>query len=698
MSLSDKKTYVVAIAGNPNSGKTTIFNNLTGGRQAVGNYPGVTVEKRVGKVEHKGVTLEFVDLPGTYAMSSFSLDEKVARDYLLSEHVDIVLDVLDASNLERHLYLSLQLMEMDYPLVLAFNMSDAARAHGLEFDLDLLKRSLGSPIVECVGNKDVGTQELLDTIVDALEAGNAADIHVNYGSELTPLIEGIEKEIDGDAKFSQRFNLRNGDKKKRWIALKLLEQDPDVCAEVTSDSLKLEIQKGVLAIKHRFADVPASVIADRRYGYISGACQEAVRTTVEVRHSVSDKADAIITHRILGIPIFLLLMYLVFTITFKLGEPAMAFLEWLIAMLSRGVEGIWPDGKLELVKSMLVDGVIGGVGGVMVFLPNIMLLFLAIAFLEYSGYMARAAFVTDRLMHRIGLHGKSFIPLLLGFGCSVPAIMATRTLDSMRNRIITMLVVPLISCGARLPIYALIIPAFFPTRWHSPVLLLMYVIGIVLAIIGAKVLGMTLLRGETQGLVIELPPYRMPTLRAVFSHTWERSSLYLKKAGTIILKISVIMWALNTFPLYTPAVEGMSDNEVQKEQLAHSISGRIGKAMEPVIKPMGFDWKIGTALIGAFAAKEVFVAQLGIINSIGEEGDNDTLREKLRAQYPPLSGFCMMLFCLIGFPCVATIAITRAESGRWKWALLQFAGLTGLAYVVTVAVYQIGVLVGLQGL
>ncbi len=697
--MSDKKqkSYVVAIAGNPNSGKTTIFNNLTGGRQAVGNYPGVTVEKRTGTVVHEGVTLEFIDLPGTYAMSSFSLDEKVAREYLLTEKPDIVLNVLDSSNLERHLYLSLQLLEMGYPLVMAFNMSDAARAHGLEFDIGLLERSFKSPIVECIGNKNVGTSEILDALVKALEEGLRPETSVNYGSILTKCIQKVEHELVRDEAFSGLYNVEKETDKTRWLALKLLEQDPDLQGEVTNKALLNEIKKTVLVVKERFADVPASVIADRRYGYISGACQEAVKVTAEIRHSISDKADTVITHRIFGIPIFLGLMYLVFTLTFKIGEPAMAFLEWVIGSLSRGINGVWPDGRLELVRSMLVEGVIGGVGGVIVFLPNIMLLFLAIAFLEYSGYMARAAFVTDRLMHRIGLHGKSFIPFLLGFGCSVPAIMATRTLDSMRNRIITMLVVPLISCGARLPIYALIIPAFFPKEWYSPMLLLMYVIGIVLAIAGAKVLGMTLLRGETQGLVIELPPYRMPTMRAVLSHTWERSWLYIKKAGTIILGISVIMWALNTFPMHDGDTEGMSAEDIQMLQLSNSISGRIGKAMEPVIRPMGFDWKIGTALIGAFAAKEVFVAQLGIINATGDN-DSDTLRERLRDQYPPLSGFCMMLFCLIGFPCVATVAITRVESGRWKWALLQLGGLTGLAYVVTFTVYQLGVLLGCQAL
>lgn len=693
-----KGKFTVAIAGNPNCGKTTIFNSLTGGRQAVGNYPGVTVEKRSGTRKHKGLILEFVDLPGTYSLSSFSLDEKVAREYLLTERPDLVLNVLDSSNLERNLYLTVQLLEMGYPVVIVFNMSDAARSSGIEFDLPFLSRSFGGPIVESIGNRGVGVEEMLDSIVAVLDEGKAPAVNINYGPVLKEVLDDIDAGIRKDSSFAGRFGLDRAGLMHKWLALKLLEQDPDLNAEVTSEELRSVIQAGAARIRDQFNDSPASVIADRRYGYISGACQEAVRNTVEYRHSLSDKIDAVITHRVLGIPIFLLLMYLVFTLTFRLGEPGMAFLEMLCGKAGALVNSVWPDGRLDLLKSMVVDGIIGGVGGVVVFLPNIMLLFLAISFLEYSGYMARAAFVTDRLMHKIGLHGKSFIPFLLGFGCSVPAIMATRTLDSMRNRIITMLVVPLISCGARLPIYALIIPAFFPAKWYSSMLLLMYVIGIVLAVAGAKVLGLTILKGETPGLVIELPPYRLPTIRAVASNTWERSWLYLKKAGTIILGISIVMWAMNTFPVLNNADSDGTMEEVQMEQLAYSLSGRIGKIMEPVIRPMGFDWKIGTALIGAFAAKEVFVAQLGIINSMGDAADADTLRQKLRDQYPPLSGFCMMLFCLIGFPCVATVAITRAESGRWKWAMLQFAGLTALAYTVTVLVYQTGILLGFRGL
>jgi len=374
----------------------------------------------------------------------------------------------------------------------------------------------------------------------------------------------------------------------------------------------------------------------------------------------------------------------------------MDWLEGLFGWLGGAVAGLWPEGSDSVLKSLLVDGIIGGVGGVMVFLPNIILLFLAIAILEDSGYMARAAFMMDRLMHKIGLHGKSFIPMLTGFGCSVPAIMATRTLENQRDRLTTMLVVPLMSCGARLPIYALIIPAFFPEAWRAPMLWLIYVIGIVLAVLCAKLLRATLFKGESVPFVMELPPYRMPTLKGLAIHMGERAGLYLKKAGTLILAVSVILWALTSFPKLQNDDPHASPGERQAAELSHTVAGRIGHAMEPFIKPLGFDWRIGTAMIGAFAAKEVFVAQLGIVYSVGEaDEESDSLRDKLRANYSPLVGFCIMLFMLISAPCMATIAVTKRESNSWKWALFQLGGLTVMAYVLTLLVFQIGRLLGI---
>jgi ferrous iron transport protein B len=401
-----------------------------------------------------------------------------------------------------------------------------------------------------------------------------------------------------------------------------------------------------------------------------------------------------LTHGLFGLPIFLVVMYLVFNLTFTLGNAPMQWLESLFGWMGGAIRSAWPIGQMEWMRSLIADGIIGGVGGVVVFLPNIMLLFLGIALLEYSGYMARAAFIMDHVMHKIGLHGKSFIPMMIGFGCSVPAILATRTLDSRRDRLITMLVVPLMSCGARLPIYALLIPAFFAPAWQTPMLWLIYVTGVILAVVAAKVLGTFVFREKTEGLVIELPPYRVPTLRCVLTHMWERSWLYLRKAGTLILGISVLMWALSSFPRKTDMPAGLSPEQQQSEQLAYSMAGRLGQWMVPVLKPMGFDWKIGTALIGAMAAKEVFVSQLAIVHCIGGEGGgtSDSLRVALRREYTPLIGFCMMLFTLVGFPCVATVAAVRMESGQWKWALFQLGGLTLLAYILTVAVYQAGMI------
>ena len=437
-----------------------------------------------------------------------------------------------------------------------------------------------------------------------------------------------------------------------------------------------------------------------RYGFISGACQESVDSSVELRHTSSDIVDKVILNRVLGLPIFLILMYLVFFLTFKIGEYPMGWLEQFFGWASKTIVGFWPRGSESWLLSLLVDGVIGGVGGVIVFLPNILLLFLAIALLEDSGYMARAAFIMDSIMHKIGLHGKSFIPMLIGFGCSLPAIMGTRILENRRNRFTTIMVIPLMSCGARLTIYALIIPAFFPEKWRGPMLWFMYLIGIVLAIVCIKVLRLTVFKGETTPFVMELPPYRMPTLKSVCIHMWHRGWMYLRKAGTIILAISIILWAAMSYPKPgEQSLTGLSTEQARQAGLEYSLVGRLGRTIEPALKPLGFDWKIGTALIGATAAKEVFVSQLAIVYAVGSheaggagsaEQRSHSLREKLQANYTPLTGFCIMLFCLITTPCVATIVMTKHETNSWGWALFQFFGLTALAYVITLIVYKIG--------
>jgi len=716
-----KSKIVVALAGNPNSGKTTIFNNLTGARQHVGNYPGVTVERKEGFLRHGDTELKIVDLPGTYSLTAYSAEELVARNFLLDEMPDVVVDILDASNLERNLYLAVQLMELGVPLVLAFNMSDMARARGYEFDIEKISRYFGARIVQTTGNKGGGMKELLDAIVLTAEerdsevdhAGKGRPPAVNYGPE-------IEEEIAGIEALIKMANSLNGKYDARWLAVKLLENDRELRKAVASPEVHAQIEKSAAHVEKTLGEQPETTIAGCRYGFISGVCQEAARSTIEIRHTMSDRVDAVVTNRVLGLPIFLGLMYLVFQLTFTLGDPPMGWLEALFGWMGEKMAGWWPEGSESLLKSLLVDGVIGGVGGVVVFLPNILLLFLAIAILEDTGYMARAAFIMDRLMHKIGLHGKSFIPMLIGFGCSVPAIMATRTLENRRDRLTTMMVVPLMSCGARLPIYALIIPAFFPQAWHGPMLWIIYVIGVLLAVASAKLLRLTVLKGESVPFVMELPPYRLPTLKGVLIHMWERGWLYLKKAGTIILGISILLWAMTTFPglsaeessRYEKARQAVAmenigeeekaeklaalDNAEKEAALRGSIAGNVGHALEPLLKPMGFDWKIGTALIGAFAAKEVFVAQMGIVYAMGEaDEESETLRDKLKGTYSPLVGFCIMLFCLVSAPCMATIAVTRRESNSWRWALFQLGGLTLMAYVLTVIVFQTGRLLGI---
>jgi ferrous iron transport protein B len=681
------KKIKVALAGNPNSGKTTIFNLLTGARQHVGNYPGVTVEKKEGLCKYEGYEITFVDLPGTYSLTAYTIEEIVSRSFIIEEQPDVVVDIIDASNIERNLYLATQLIEMNVPLVLAFNMSDVAEQKGLLFDIEQLSRLLETPIIQTIGSKGKGKKDLLEAIVQTSQKGRVRRIHnISYGEEIEHELAKIEAMVTyKEPHLAEKYG-------SRWSAIKLIEQDEDIAKKVRNREIIDAVKASTEHLKSIFGDEPEVVIADRRYGFISGACQETIRTTVESRHGYSDMIDALVTNRMLGLPIFLILMYIVFLLTFKIGKYPMGWLEVFFAWSGRAIAGLWPAGSESWLRSLLIDGIISGVGGVIVFLPNILLLFLAIAMLEDSGYMARAAFIMDRIMHKIGLHGKSFIPMLIGFGCTVPAIMATRILENRRNRLTTIMVMPLMSCGARLTIYALVIPAFFPASWHGPMMWLIYFIGIVLAIILIKVLRLTFLKGETIPFVMELPPYRVPTLKSVCLHMWHRGWMYLKKAGTIILAISILLWLASSYPKPgKKTLASLSEVQARQIRLEHSVIGRLGKAIEPVIKPLGFDWKIGTALIGATAAKELFVSQLAIVYAVG--GGNEgtaTLRQQLRANYTPLTGFCIMLFCLIYAPCMATIAMTKQETNSWGWAMFQFFGLTILAYIITLAVYQIG--------
>lgn len=741
-----KENLTIALAGNPNSGKTTIYNALTGARQHIGNYPGVTVEKKESTITYNNQQLKIIDLPGTYSLTAYSVEEVVARNVIINEKPDVVVDIIDSSNLERNLYLAVQLMELRIPLVFVFNMKDMAQEMGIKIDIKSLSNLFGVPIVETVGSKGDGVKNILDEAIKAAQVPEIKYPVITYDKVIEKYVNSVEELIKQHSTNIENYNTR-------WLAVKLLEGDKDVMQVVPSPIVAEEVKRAEIDINKMLGDSPETAIASARYGFISGACQECVTTTVEARHNMSDAIDSVLVNRVLGIPIFLGLMYLVFQLTFTLGDPFMGWIEQFFGFLGDKASALISH---DLLRSLIVDGIIGGVGGVIVFLPNIIFLFIAIAILEASGYMARVAFIMDKVMHKIGLHGKSFIPFLIGFGCSVPAIMATRTLDNQRDRILTMLVTPFMSCGARLPIYLLIIPAFFDKN-QALVLWVIYLIGIVMAIVIAKILGMTVLKGESAPFVMELPPYRIPTLKGVLMQMWERSWLYLKKAGTIILFVSIVMWALTVFPLFPaekaaefeqglPELEQAAEekaaelaeigyvimtdenmqeaesinsklteielakaekiaaeldevnmqiedinNKVAEAELEYSAAGRIGKFIEPVLAPIGFDWKIGTALIGAFAAKEVFVAQMGIVYSLGEAGeDSEALRDKLRENYSPLVGFAIMVFALLSAPCMATFAIVKRESNSWKWAFFQFFGMTVVAYIVTFIIYQVG--------
>ena len=678
----------VALAGNPNAGKTSLFNALTGAHQHVGNYPGVTVEQRQGSFTWEEHRVQLVDLPGTYSLSGYSPEEVIAQDVLLAGEMDLVVAVVDATNLRRGLVLVTQLMQLGVRLVLCLNMADEAEASGLRLDTDGLAARLGFPVVLTVGHRGRGVEALKAAIHQTVEA-SAYDDKLVLGDCLSQAVNAVGPALDAAGEPARLHS---------WIATRLFLDDDFFIKRLRSKGEAGERALEAAAIARQALDAETDGdatlhVMSRYHGFVDGLVRAVtLRRPREDARALSDLADTILVNRVLGLPVFLAVMYLTFWLTFTVGAIPMGWLESLFGALGAAVSGLWPAGTTSPLRSLLVDGIIGGVGGVIVFLPNIVLLFLCLALLEDTGYMSRAAFIMDGIMHRFGLHGRSFIPLMSGFGCSIPGIMATRTLEHEHDRLTTMMVLPLMSCGARLPIWMLLVPAFFPESLRAPALWGIYVFGVVLALVLARLLRRTVLKGEEAPFVMELPPYRLPTVRAVANRMAQRSWIYLRKAGTVILAISVLMWAATSYPkLDVSELEGMSEGQQQSAKLRHSAAGRVGRAMEPVLAPLGFDWRIGTALIGAFAAKEVFVAQMGIVYAMGETDEtSESLRGALARDYSPLTGVSLILFLLIATPCMATLAVTRRESGSWRWALLQFGGLTLVAYLLSLTVYQVG--------
>jgi len=780
----------IALAGNPNCGKTTMFNNITGAKQHVGNYPGVTVEKKEGHTSFDGHELLFIDLPGTYSLTARSLDELVARNVIVNDNPDVIVNVLDASNLERNLYLAAQLLELEKPMVIALNMADVAEDMGIKYDLKKMAEMTGATIVSTVGRTNIGTKELLEATVSVAASQKAPGVTINYGDLLEGKISELVEELKQAGTVTYPL---------RWVAVKLLEKDADVIGKVMRFENTETVIEKAKAIREEIKDQVDLDVVFQEYRHrfaveVYNACLTQAPTQLETR---SDRYDKILTHRILGLPIFMVVMWLLFNFVNTVGAIPQTWITDGFTALQAWVVTVIPEGQLQ---SLISDGIIAGVGAVLSFVPLILLLFLGISFLEDTGYMARAAFVIDRVMHACGLHGKSFIPLLLGFGCSVPSVMGARILDNYKDRMVTILITPFMSCSARLPVYTLFAAAFFPPEWAGTVVFGVYALGIVFGIVFAKIFRKYLFAGEAEPFVMELPPYHLPTLKATLTHMFERGIMYLKKAGTFILSASILVWFITTYPMdveYSkdydalhdqvaqtyemkdaetlahfgittdeqkdqvneivdnmkstvrdattqaedagedaPEIEVEDDSEAPElfndikeqneqlfpvawsmyknsvnlddenqkidqeqnsEKLEQSYAAMFGKAINPVLKPLGFDWKIGVSLVAGLAAKEVVVSTLGTIYAVG----GDTLHPQALTDYlqndpdfTPLVALTLMLFILIYPPCIAALAVIKRETGSWKWMLFMFFYENAFAWIACFIFYNIGLALG----
>lgn len=715
-----RRTINVALVGNPNCGKTSLFNIASGAHEHVGNYSGVTVDAKEGFFDFQGYHFRIVDLPGTYSLSAYTPEELYVRKHIIEETPDVIINVADSSNLERNFYLTTQLIDMNVRMVIALNMYDELESSGNKLDYIKLSQLIGVPMIPTVCRRGEGIDQLFHVIIgiyeggdflsqkgeirseiledlrdwhktyvpdyefgshkeeeDARPRGYMRHIHINHGPELERSIEEVKKAISQNEDIRHKYSTR-------FLSIKLLENDKEIENFISTLPNGKEIiairNKETLRIRKVMNEDSEQAITDAKYGFITGALKETFTDNHLEKEQTTRVIDSIVTHRIWGYPIFFLFLYIMFEGTFVLGDYPMQGIEWLVDQLGNLIRNNMAEGPL---KDLLIDGIIGGVGGVIVFLPNILILYFFISILEDSGYMARAAFIMDKIMHRMGLHGKSFIPLIMGFGCNVPAIMATRTIEDRKSRLITMLVNPLMSCSARLPIYLVMIGAFFP-NCASFMLLCIYTAGILLAVIMARIFSKFLVKGEDSPFVMELPPYRMPTSKSIMRHTWEKGAQYLKKMGGIIMIASIIIWFLGYYPQHD-AYESVA------EQQENSYIGQIGKAIEPVIKPLGFDWKLGIGLISGVGAKELVVSTLGVLYT--NEGDVENVNLSNRIPITPLVALAYMLFVLIYFPCIATFAAIKQESGSWKWAIFTAGYTTGLAWLVAFTVFQIGSLI-----
>ncbi|WP_163709316.1 ferrous iron transport protein B [Mangrovibacterium lignilyticum] len=716
------KNISVALVGNPNSGKTTLFNYASGSKERVGNYAGVTIDAKEARFRQNEFTFRISDLPGTYSITEYSPEELFVRNQIAERKPDVVVNVVDASNLERNLYLTTQLIDMNIKVVIALNMYDELEQKAVTFDYTRLGEMIGVPIVPTVASKGKGLKELFDKIAEVYEERDpiVRHIHINYGSDIEQSISLIQSEIKKDEHRNKNYSTR-------YLSIKLLEDDKQTRELLTENAncdavIKLA-DKETARLEILMGDKSETLIADAKYGFIAGALKETYKPGAHSRRKNSREIDKILTHKVWGFPIFIFFIWATFQLTFTLGSYPMDWMDGGVGFLGDLVSSIMPDGAL---KDLLVDGIIGGVGGVIIFLPNIMILFFCISLMEDSGYMARAAFIMDKLMHKMGLHGKSFIPLIMGFGCNVPAVMATRTLDNKNDRLLTMLIIPFMSCSARLPVYVLLISAFFVSN-QGAILFLIYFIGIALAVLVGLLFKKTLFAKKEVPFVMELPPYRMPTLKNTTIHMWHKGVQYLNKMGTVILFASIIIWAMGYYPRHVEFTKDYDSlisqvetnstlNETDKgqqidqlelskeeERLEKSYIGQMGHFIEPVIQPLGFDWKVGMSIITGMAAKEIVVSSMGVLYHAGMDTDENSqsLKEKLQSQtytngpkagqkvFSPIVAFALMIFVLIYFPCVAVIAAIKKEA-NWRWAIFTTVYTTAIAWIAAFAIYQVG--------